>query len=453
MSKTERLLEAIGEIDEKYVAESDKFTKNSNKAWLGITAAAACALVVAGVGVRFLNSGGTDLPYADTTAGSEPAGPTANATTAVTDDRKPAETITTDPNLPILAYPDEFSQGGMGFEGYTAYDVSELKTGNPWTEDDEISMLPVYKNMRFFDDEGNVPRADFDSMKAILIEKATALGYTVSDGDITTISDESPYEENLEKIKGYYMEYKETSLIQYFSSDRVSYTAPDGSLTIEVDSWLDITIKIPPLEGVYYDYDMPYSDYKNVAKAFEAFIDEHPGLLGFENPEVVVIGGDRDKYGSQSFDIGIYEREGGIETQICNYDLSECRVGLTDEIWYIRINGAGKSDIIGDYPIITSAEAKELLLDGNYGSSYVKFFGEASIAKVELVYRESMMDKYYLPYYKFYAEIDDGMDFDDENLKSYATYYVPAINSAYLTGFPVYKSGFNGSNDYETKHD
>lgn len=469
MSKTERLLEAIGEIDEKYVEESDKFTKNSNKAWLGITAAAACALVVAGVGVRFLNSGGINLPYGETTTGdTEQSGATVNAATAVTPEvttatstqttaKTTSQTIVTDPNLPVLTYPDELSNGGMGFEGYIVYDISELITGNPWTEGDKIDTLPVYKNNRFFDDDGYVPNADFEQMKAILMEKATALGYDISDDDIV-VADKSP--ENQENIRQNYLEFGATSLIQYFASDRVSYAAPDGSFEIEVNSWLDVTIKIPPLADIPKDMDdeeyneyYSYSRYEEFAELFRNYINQYPNLLGFENPEVVIVGGDRNIYGDQSFDIGIYERAGDTKTQICNYDLSECRIDMADETWYIRINGAGKSEAVADYPIITADEAKQLLLDGNYGSSYGEFFGEDAIAKVELVYRESMMDKYYLPYYKFYAEVYEQSGLEDENLKTYATYYVPAVNQAYLTGLPVYKSGFNGANDYDTKED
>lgn len=472
MSKTERLLEAIGEIDEKYVAESDKFTKNSNKAWLGITAAAACALVVAGVGVRFLNSGGINLPYGETTktVDSEQSGATVSTTAAVTPEvttatatqttaKTTSQTIVTDPNLPVLTYPDKLSNGGMGFEGYIVYDISELISGNPWTESDEIDTLPVYKNNRFFDDEGYVPNTDFEQMKSILLEKATALGYEISDDDII-VNNDIISNEDLESIRQAYLEFGTTSVIQYFAGDRVEYKSPDGSFEIKVNSWLDVTIKIPPLADIPEDMDdaeyneyYSYSRYEEFAELFRNYINQHPNLLGFENPEVVIFGGDRNIYGDQSFDIGIYERAGDLENQIVNYNLANCRIGITDETWYIRINGAEKSQAVADYPIITADEAKQLLLAGNYGSSYNKFFGEEAIAKVELVYRESMMDKYYLPYYKFYAEIYEQSGLEDKNLKTYATYYVPAVNQAYLTGLPVYKSGFNGANDYDTKSD
>ena len=48
------------------------------------------------------------------------------------------------PDLPKLTI-TENNIDGMGFEGYMAYDISELINANPWQEDIPLTTLPVYK--------------------------------------------------------------------------------------------------------------------------------------------------------------------------------------------------------------------------------------------------------------------------------------------------------------------
>lgn len=49
-------------------------------------------------------------------------------------------------DLPMLAVTKD-SGGSMGFEGVDSYDISKIINNNPWTENTEISTLPVYKNL------------------------------------------------------------------------------------------------------------------------------------------------------------------------------------------------------------------------------------------------------------------------------------------------------------------
>ena len=46
--------------------------------------------------------------------------------------------------LPMLSITENTSDG-MGFEGYMAYDISELINNNPWSETSQLSVLPVYQ--------------------------------------------------------------------------------------------------------------------------------------------------------------------------------------------------------------------------------------------------------------------------------------------------------------------
>ena len=71
---------------------------------------------------------------------------------------------------------------------------------------------------------------------------------------------------------------------------------------------------------------------------------------------------------------------------------------------------------------------------------------EEYIKKVELVYRTGDMEEYYLPYYRFLVELpeEENSEIESEHgLKNYGAYYVPAVESSYLTNMPVWDGGFN----------
>lgn len=64
----------------------------------------------------------------------------------------------------------------MGFEGYMAYEISELVNASPWSEDMEASTLPVYRNQLSYDENLTIVGADFEAMEVFLLEIADRLG-------------------------------------------------------------------------------------------------------------------------------------------------------------------------------------------------------------------------------------------------------------------------------------
>lgn len=75
------------------------------------------------------------------------------------------------PELPLLPIEKE-SGMGMGYEGYMAFDVSELVSGNPWNEEMVFSTLPVYQNPVTFDSMFVAYGVDFDQMREFLLDIA-----------------------------------------------------------------------------------------------------------------------------------------------------------------------------------------------------------------------------------------------------------------------------------------
>ena len=56
------------------------------------------------------------------------------------------------------------------------------------------------------------------------------------------------------------------------------------------------------------------------------------------------------------------------------------------------------------------------------------------VKKAEIVYKTGDYETYYMPYYRFYAELPEK---EQENgLKTYGCYYVPAVNGRYLEVVP-----------------
>lgn len=101
---------------------------------------------------------------------------------------------------------------------------------------------------------------------------------------------------------------------------------------------------------------------------------------------------------------------------------------------------------MGIYPIITADEALGLLLNGNYVTSvYTEFGGKEKVKKVELVYHISNLSELFVPYYKFYVEIENDGDIAENfpGMKTYGTYYVPAVESKYISNMPLWDGSIN----------
>lgn len=96
----------------------------------------------------------------------------------------------------------------------------------------------------------------------------------------------------------------------------------------------------------------------------------------------------------------------------------------------VSFKQADETQKIGDYPIISVAESKKRLLNGQYITCVTEEIdiSESQIKKVELVYRRELSDKYILPYYRYYIDISQG----EESLHTYGIYDICAIPDKYL---------------------
>lgn len=264
------------------------------------------------------------------------------------------------PKLPEITIVDLRGEAAQ-LETYKAYEISQLVSGNPWTQEAQLTTLPVYKS-REFNEEASL--------------KTEA--------------------ERIEKI-----------------------TIPE-----EIDF-------------------APDSSEEEVYAVAEYLIENHGDVIQMESPQAEVCGGGYTLLGQQVFDIEMYETGADIEEQILNYHFDRVSVVRDEEEESLLVVKKYKADLaekIGDYPIVSVEEATKLLKKGNYKTTALhEMPGEEYIGKVELVYRTGALVEYYIPYYCFYVELPDMESAD--GLKTFGTYYVPAVNKAYITNFPKWEPG------------
>ncbi len=341
--------------------------------------------------------------------------------------------------LPLLTL--SLSNNGMGFEGYGAYDISDLANANPWSEDQKLSTLPVYKNTITYDQFHIASGSDPEKMKATLLDIADRLGL---DTDSLTITDDSPDEETKKKmIEGFKMATRlDTVPDGYF--DPAMLTIETEGLKLEVDQSLTVTISFDPPISLPEDYNFTHHAAYGEAEAVAEYLkEEYKDLVGFDEPMANIAGGDRNIYGLQNYHVEFYDAGGSYKEDIVNYNFNRVAFYCNDEgkLFLARVFQPDLSHKVGDYPIITVEEAKELLAKGSYITTVpYELPGMDYVKKAELVYRNDREIEYFMPYYRFYVELPE---MEREGMKTFGAYYVPAVAGEYIANMPLWDGSFN----------
>lgn len=379
--KNDRLLEAIGEIDGCLVQAAAPKEGAAQEKSQGVKGRIKWTVIAACFAVAIL-------------AGAERLFPA----------REPV----IEEELPMLSITGDFD--GMGYEVYLAYDIYELSNDNPWTEDAELTTLPVYKNTRCYSMENQITEGDVWDMEELLRTIAARLGLDTNSLKITRDIPEDAAD-SLNQL--------------YYNSGIVSAEA-DG-ISIMVDSKLNVDIR--------------------------GLLKVEQNLLPMQSPRMNVSGGDYNIHGERSlYHIFLYDGAGELTEQIVNYNFEKLEFSHFEDsgLWNARLTLTDLSEKAGNYPILTVKEARKLLMAGDYITTVpAKILGEEYIAKVELVYKTGQLEKYFIPYYRFYVEIpntawDEGITRTGINgLKSYGIYYVPAVQPQYISDKLVEDGGYN----------
>jgi hypothetical protein len=394
--RAEKLLDEIGLIDNGIIQEADSYTKikSAKYSWLKWGGAIAACAAVAAIAMF--------VP-------------------------QQAENY---PELPSLTIGKD--TGTYGFEGYMAYDIEDLGNGNPWVENSNIKTLPVFQNPTVYDENGKpIAGLSADKMTAMAKETADLMGLTIESITIFPTAEDLKREQD----KG-----------EQADATPQKAAAICGAVTIEVAPGGEITIRYEdsgvalPGEYNFTQYDETERQAENV---MQYLISEYNAVVGMESPSPALFG-DYTYDGQRIFRYSAFECAGTLEEKILGYNFN--RIGFypneEGKLWIIRRYKADLSQKIGDYPIISAAEARQLLLEKSYITTVPEELpDEKYISRVELIYRTGIGDEVFMPYYRFYVEMPTMAR--DNGLKTFGAFYVPAVKAEFINNFPLWDGGFN----------
>ncbi len=424
----EKLLRAIGLVEDDLILEADappapKKKKTVPWRWLSL---AACA-VLACMATLLLRTGGysSAAPEAGAEALDENAlqgqrpGPGAGGAEAG----------------PAPFALGESGSGGFGFEGLLEFAPSELEQGCPWRPGDQVDSLPVYKNGSSLYLSGVAQfTLDAPQMEARLRELAAKLGYTVKEIEVY------PSENQVEKMKQKLGDADDLTIELNTRPSRV--TAECDGAVLRMDTGGDLTVEFSePVSlpaGYRFSADATAEEAQQAVRYLWSIYGEPLGLAQ-PAPRLFL---DYTYEGKPHREFAVFDGSGDLADRLLQFSLG----GLTfwdDEqgrLYGFRLSGTDVvGEKLGDYPVLSYEEAKELLAQGNCFTSVMEEFpGVERLAYTELVYRVS--SGVVAPYYRFLVELPT---LEMENgLKTYGAYYVPAVESAYITDLPAAQWGY-----------
>jgi len=327
----------------------------------------------------------------------------------------------------------------MGFGGLLAYDISEITNNNPWSGERQPSALPVFKNQLSYDKDFIVSGADFGKMRELLMEIAGRLGL---DAASLEIKDDAPDEEEKQEI----IEKMEGDVPDGYFNPTMLIAKADG-MEITVDQTMQATVSFEPAVKLPDRYNFRNSaSYEETVSVAKYLLGQYKGFLCMESPQINIFHGDYSKYDAgyqQEYRLSFYDAGKNNIEGIINYNFRQAEFDCDDSgrLFQASIRQADLSQKMGDYPIIQTEEAKKLLLKGNYITTVpYKLPGEEFLAKTELVYRTGAREEYFMPYYCFYVELPEE---EQDGMKTYGAYYVPAVEGKYLSNMPLWDGSFN----------
>lgn len=481
MKDNEKLLDAIGEANEIYVPDmaensNEKPIKTVSKARRIAVASGACAAALVGAiainGVINNNVPTTDnqssqsaqehISYSESSDTEsensviEQSSPDTSNREPLTDEELsqlveehriyPQISDIKSENTELSPFASDIIFGSMGFEGYMVNDISELDTINPWSADIELESLPVYKNLSIKENCSLAVYLTQEEMEEMANDAACCLGIEVKSTTVERISDIA------------YQPPEDVADLPYCVEavcDGEKYGTDAVNIRVFGDGQMSVDFGFKEM-ALPDEYNFTYHETtdEQAIEVMEYFAEEFKALLQFENPAVYSYA-DRTIYGTENRSYYIYDKCEDYKQDILSYNFTSVKFcpGDKHNLMIIHFNNPlAAAENLGEYPIIDAKAATQLLLNGSYISTVPTEYlinGEITadaIAKTELVYRMGERDEYYQPYYKFYVELSDEYYAEDsrpEGMKEYGGFYVPAVESEYLSDISVWDGSFN----------
>ncbi len=396
MKKNERLLQQLGDVNDKFIAEANPKPKKSRIkfALIGAMSTAAAGVIV-WQGVKNI--------------------PDKKPEKLVSETKKYGEIIEFPENtgeLEIIRTTDP-GGGGMGFEGFMAYDVSTLLDGNPSRENCEFTELPVFiEPSNEIYSHGNLPVYTMDEMEERLKDVAGLL----TDEEFTPV-DRHP--------NGDYYKAKAGNI-------ELSMYSYSSRIYIEFENSVDL----PP------EYDIcNTTDKDHAERSLEYLGEKYRDVIRMDNPTPTVFT-DFDIYNEPLTTFALYDNSVDPLTALINYNLRKVYFYGGRKLSTISIyNNYDYKEFAGMYPIISYDEAYNKLISGDY---YTTVWDEHylpdgintdEIFFTGIEYNRTNDYKYTLPYYRFLIELHPERTSDmklADGMREFGAYYVPAVSPDYL---------------------
>lgn len=328
------------------------------------------------------------------------------------------------PTIPLEEIKDAF-----GFEGILLYADDVYCSFNLLDQYGTPETLPAYKNLAFYDYSGRPVYLSDDVMLAQGQDYAARLGFEV-------LSYETGYTWDEEDIPG----------------DMVILQTSGGEIRVQGNGFTTIAFAEPIALSGNRRLRGEISD--KAAEKTTAYLCEQYHMLLDGNDCRYSLTCHRSFDGEPHRDFDVFTVSDDVQKNYFNASFADLRFfpGESDDTLggiHIR-RQAGALEKLGDYPLISEEEAREMLFAGEYittvPADYMTDAGfcEDAILSCELEYRPSNLDTYYIPYYHYYVRLDNFPGHNmAEGLEHYGGYWVPAVHPDYLDTSMVTDGRFN----------
>lgn len=322
---------------------------------------------------------------------------------------RPAEPA---PDLPVLTIDRDY--GGMGdyrlsAEEFAAYD------GGPWREGMELTSLPVFRNTTRMDalNRFRTGGGDYAQLRRTMEQLAAAAGADVAQSAVEVRVPDAAVRQAMEAAwaDGTW-QCAVTFAEQGDGPTELALTWEDVTVTVGESGELWVKLSRPELASLTPD-------------AAAAWLLEQYGAVFGEQTRYFMAAQD-----SGGYSLYFYRPEEDLTQGILQRSILKTWVRLSGGSCELRLYRPELSDAntVGDYPLVTVDQARQRLAAGQHLSAWEPFPGEDRVKRVDLQYLARQTDRYFMPYYVFWAECDDG-----EQGVCYRPYYVPAVADAYLS--------------------
>lgn len=298
-------------------------------------------------------------------------------------------------------------------ESFWAAELSELNSDNPWNSDMDIAFMPVYKKSEKQTDLSQ------EEMERMISETAEKLGlteplFTAAGISFTTTGTEN---EKTASLTGYY---------EGAANVEIKINADGSGVVTFGDHFSD-----------NYKLDSEYKTRETLSKIGENF----NCLFGFDAPTPNIINEGRSRVDGKLYrSYAIFDCSGDIEEQILNFCCGSKYISFSDGSLKSLTFGSSKDsfELVGNYPIISYDEAAAHLAENRFITAVPMLKEDGSrriitkedIGRGELIYC-TVSNDYRMPFYKFYVKL--GSTETPSEMTEYGLYYVPAVTEQYLS--------------------